>query len=66
LGCVDVLVARLLRVLAAVFVVRDPAVAGLRLVVVRFVVDAGVLPGVVIDIGSLPICLNYRTCVCKP
>jgi hypothetical protein len=51
LGCVEVVVARL-RGALAVFVVRDPAVAGLRLVLVRFVVDAGVsVPGVVVAIG---------------
>jgi hypothetical protein len=57
MGCVDVLAVLLVRrVLAAVLVVRDPALAGFRLVVVRLVVDAGfAVPGVVVAIRlSLP------------
>jgi hypothetical protein len=57
LGCVEVVAARdVLRELALVRVVRDPAVAGLRLVAVRFVVDAGFdVPGVVVAMCcSLP------------
>jgi len=51
-GCVEDVALDVRRELAAVLVVRDPAVAGLRLVVVRFVVDAGlVVPGVVVAIG---------------
>jgi len=55
-GCVEDVALDVRRELAAVLVVRDPAVAGLRRVVVRFVVDAGfVMPAVVVAIDrSLP------------